>query len=316
MVTAIHAPERTASWALSIRALKSITTMAPLSLVRFTPKSNPAKILIGQPVESGLDVGVAIRNGLDVAVKVFSGPSVLSPGKETSVTETIGRLLSPLAQNEVGTIRCIGLNYKQHATEVKMDLPSIPTVFMKPSTSLGDPWPAPTILPKLTQLDNCGDYESELAVVIGKTAKNVGEAEALDYVLGYTAANDVSSRTSQLSQSQWSFSKGFDGACPIGPTLVSAHAIPDPSKLHIRGLKNGVVLQDCGIDDLIFSVPKLVSFLSQSTTLPAGTVILTGTPAGVGMARKPKETLQDGDEFAVEILPHIGTLINAFQNEQ
>lgn len=119
-----------------------------------------------------------------------------------------------------------------------MDLPSIPTVFMyvlkkppllkiakwsfsqfhdrKPSTSLGDPWPAPTILPKLTQLDNCGDYESELAVVIGKTAKNVGEAEALDYVLGYTAANDVSSRTSQLSQSQWSFSKGFDGACPIG----------------------------------------------------------------------------------------------------
>lgn len=86
----------------------------------------------------------------------------------------------------------------------------------KPNTALGDPWPAPTILPKLTQVDDCGDYESELAVVIGKTAKNVSEADALDYVLGYTACNDVSSRTSQLNQSQWSFSKGFDGACPIG----------------------------------------------------------------------------------------------------
>lgn len=86
----------------------------------------------------------------------------------------------------------------------------------KPDTSLGDPWPAPTILPKLTYQDDCGDYESELAVIIGKTAKNVSEADALDYVLGYTAANDVSSRTSQFAQSQWSFSKGFDGACPIG----------------------------------------------------------------------------------------------------
>ena len=186
----------------------------------------------------------------------------------------------------------------------------------KPNTSLGDPWPAPTVLPHLTQSDDCGDYESELGVVIGKAAKNVSEADAMSYVLGYTACNDISSRTSQFAQSQWSFSKGFDGACPIGPVLVSPSLIPDPSKLHLRGLKNGEVLQDCGTDDLIFSIPKLISFLSQSTTLPAGALIITGTPAGVGIVRKPKVTIKAGDEFAVEILPYIGTLVNTFENEK
>ncbi|KAI6780264.1 uncharacterized protein J7T54_003043 [Emericellopsis cladophorae] len=277
-------------------------------LVRFVPKSNTTKVLIGQPTQQELDIGAAVRKGQEVAAHVFSGSSVLAPGQNTGATETIERILSPLAQNEVGTIRCIGLNYKQHAAEVKMDMPTIPTVFMKPSTTLADPWPAQTILPKLTQADDCGDYESELAIVIGQTAKNVSEADAMNYVLGYTAANDISSRTSQLNQSQWSFSKGFDGACPIGPTLVSTSIVPDPCKLRIRGLKNGNV-------DMIFSVPKLVSFLSQGTTLPAGTVIITGTPAGVGLGRKPKETLREGDEFAVEILPHIGTLVNVFKNE-
>ncbi|KAJ4201364.1 hypothetical protein NW759_015681 [Fusarium solani] len=285
-------------------------------IVRFVPKSSPSRVLIGQPLQKALDVGVATRRGEPVLVDIFSGISILSPGKATGVIEIIDRILSPLAQEEVGTIRCIGLNYKQHAAEVQMDIPSTPIVFLKPATAIGDPWPAPTILPKLTQLDDCGDYESELAVIIGKTAKNVSEAEALDYILGYTAANDISNRTSQLNQSQWSFSKGFDGACPLGPVVVSTSVIPDISSLWLRGLKNGKVLQDCGINDLIFSVPKLVSFLSQSTTLPAGTVIITGTPAGVGLGRTPKETLRHGDEFAVEILPHIGTLFNVFENEE
>lgn len=205
---------------------------------------------------------------------------------------------------------------------------------MKPQTCVADPWPAPTVLPKQTLETDSGDYESELAVVIGKTCKNVSEAEALDYVLGYTASNDISSRAAQFAQTQWSYSKGFDGACPIGqynrhsimpvctetslgPTLVSTKAIPDPSKLKVRGLGNdGSVLQSCGTDDLIFSIPKIVSFLSQSTTLPPGTVIITGTPAGVGFAKKPKYTLKPGEEFRVEILPHIGTLINVFEAEK
>jgi 2-keto-4-pentenoate hydratase/2-oxohepta-3-ene-1,7-dioic acid hydratase in catechol pathway len=277
------------------------------------PKGNPAATLIGEPTDAALDVGVAVRQGQTVQVNVFAGASVLSPGAPTGTIETIGKLLAPLAPHEVGTIRCIGLNYKKHAVEVGMVLPDMPTVFLKPDTALTGP--GEIVLPRLTQLDNCGDYESELAVVIGRTAKNVSEADALDHVLGYTACNDVSSRTSQLSQSQWCFSKGFDGACPIGPTIVSKELIPDPSALHVRGIKNGVVLQDSGVDDLIFAVPKIISFLSQSTTLRPGTVIITGTPAGVGMGRSPKETLQEGDEFAVEILPHIGTLSNTFVNE-
>ena len=184
----------------------------------------------------------------DVEIDVFSGASVLAAGSPTGSKTLIGRVLSPLTQHEVGTIRCIGLNYKQHAAEVGMELPTVPALFMKPSTSLGGPWPVPTILPKITQLDDCGDYESELAVVLGKPAKNVSEADALDYVLGYAAANDISSRTAQFAQSQWNYSKGFDGACPIGPTLVSPQLIPDPSKLKVRGILNGKVMQDCGTE--------------------------------------------------------------------
>ncbi|KIW97924.1 uncharacterized protein Z519_01508 [Cladophialophora bantiana CBS 173.52] len=288
------------------RMLRKLAADLPWKrLVRFVPRADPSKVLIGQPQDDNVDVGIALRRGHDVPVSVFSGSSVLSPGRDTGTTAVVDRVLSPLAMSEVGTIRCIGLNYKQHAAEVNMALPTVPTVFMKPNTSLGDPWPAPTILPRLTQQDDCGDYEAELAVVIGRTAKNVSQADAMDHVLGYTACND----------SQWCFSKGFDGACPIGPALVSPSLIPDPSKLHLRGLKNGnQVLQDCETDDLIFSIPALISFLSQGTTLPPGTVIITGTPAGVGVVRKPKVTIRHGDEFHVEILPYIGTLVNVFEN--
>ncbi|KAE8341222.1 hypothetical protein BDV24DRAFT_174874 [Aspergillus arachidicola] len=285
-------------------------------LVRFVPKSNPSKVLIGEPVDAQLDVGLALYQGKEVSVRPFTGASVLNPGQKTESTEIISRILSPLSQNEVGSIRCIGLNYTSHAAEMKLSIPDVPTLFIKPPTALSDPWPAPTILPKITQVDNTGDYESEMVIVIGHDAKDVSEADALDYVLGYTAANDVSSRTSQMNQSQWCFSKGFDTSCPIGPALVSAALFPDASKFQIRGLKNGKVLQDCPLTDLIFSVPKLVSFLSQGTTLPAGTIILTGTPPGVGAAKNPKEFLKDGDEFAVELLPHVGTLVTKIENQK
>ncbi|KXX83446.1 Fumarylacetoacetate hydrolase domain-containing protein 2 [Madurella mycetomatis] len=284
-------------------------------LVRFVPKGDDSKILIGEPADSSIDVGAAVRKGEDVQVKVFSGKSVLDAGSPTGETAVIGRILSPLAQEEVGTIRCIGLNYKRHAEEAKMSIPDIPTLFLKPATCLADPWPAPTIIPKHTIASNTADYESELAVVLGKEAKNVSEADALDYVLGYTASNDISSRASQFAQTQWCYSKGFDGACPLGPVLVSKKLVPDVGKLKMRGLKNGKVVQESGLTDLIFSVAQVVSFLSQGTTLPKGTVIITGTPAGVGFAHKPQELLHDGDEFVVEILPHIGSLYNVMKNE-
>ncbi|KAK4140656.1 uncharacterized protein C8A04DRAFT_31835 [Dichotomopilus funicola] len=285
-------------------------------LVRFAPKGDDSKVLLGEPADVSIDVGAAVRKGEDVEVKVYSGTSVLDTGSPTGETAVIGRILSPLTQQEVGTIRCIGLNYKKHAEEAGMSIPEIPTVFLKPQTSLADPYPAPTIIPKHTIASDSADYESELAIVLGKDAKNVSEADALDYVLGYTASNDISSRASQFAQTQWCYSKGFDGACPIGPVLVSKKLVPDVGKLKLRGIKNGKVVQDSGLTDLIFSVEKIVSFLSQGTTLPKGTVIITGTPAGVGFAHKPQELLHDGDEFVVEIQPHIGSLYNVLQNEK
>ncbi|KAF4415063.1 fumarylacetoacetate hydrolase [Fusarium acutatum] len=283
-------------------------------LIRFIAKNEPSKILIGEPASASEDVGLAVRKGQDVWAYLFTGSSMLAPGNKTQQKVQIHRLLSPLAQHEVGTIRCIGLNYRQHAREVNLAIPTVPTVFLKPATSLNDPFPSPIPLPKISQSSDSADYEAELAVVIGKTCRNVIEDEAYDYVLGYTACNDVSSRAPQFRDSQWCFSKGFDGACPLGPTMVSCQMIPDPSTLKLRGLRNNQVVQDSDIDDLIFNVPRMISYLSQDTTLPAGTVILTGTPAGVGYGRSPRQTLKDGDEFAVEILPFIGTLTNMVKN--
>ncbi|CCC08304.1 unnamed protein product [Sordaria macrospora k-hell] len=286
-------------------------------LVRFVPKGDDSKVLIGEPVDSQVDVGAAVRKGEDVEVNVFSGTSVLDAGSATGNKAIIDRILSPVTAQEAGTIRCIGLNYKKHAEEAKMSIPDIPTLFLKPAPLLADPYPAPTIIPKHTIESDSADYESELAIIIGKDCKNVSEADALDYVLGYTASNDISSRASQFAQTQWCYSKGFDGSCPIGPVLVSKEVIGDDvGGLKLRGLKNGKVVQDSPLTDLIFSVREIVSFLSQGTTLPKGTVIITGTPAGVGFARNPKELLHDGDEFVVEILPHIGSLYNVMQNEQ
>ncbi|KPI38025.1 uncharacterized protein AB675_1127 [Cyphellophora attinorum] len=283
-------------------------------LVRFTNSKFPDRIRVGQPLSDSIDVGLAVAKGEQVHVALFSGRSVLSPGEPTGDTTTISHLYSPIARHETNTIRCIGLNYRSHAEEVKLLIPSTPSLFLKPSTCLADPWPtAPSILPRITRQHDCGDYEAELAVILGADAKNVPEETALDYVLGYTAANDISSRTPQFWTSQWDFSKGFDGSCPIGPTVVSKELIPDPGKLRLRGILNGNTMQDCGTDDLIFSVSKLVAFLSQGTTLPAGTVILTGTPAGVGMSRKL--SLKAGDEFHACIEPYVGTLINRFGDE-
>ncbi|KAB5535287.1 hypothetical protein GE09DRAFT_1063348 [Coniochaeta sp. 2T2.1] len=287
-------------------------------LVRFVPNSDPSAILLGEPVDAELDVGLALRKGEEVRAKVYSGKSALSPGSLTDRVETVDRVLSPLAEEEIGgSIRCIGLNYRQHAEEMSIPLPDVPTVFLKPAAALADPWPAPTPIPAHTLPSNSADYESELAVVISKTCKNVSVESAMDYVLGYTAANDISSRSAQFAQSQWCYSKGFDKSCPLGPVLVSKELVGDVGKLKMRGVKNGDrVLQECGLDDMIFSVAEVVSFVSQGTTLPAGTVIITGTPAGIGAGRTPKEWFGDGDEFVVEILPHIGSLVNVMQFEK
>lgn len=224
----------------------------------------------------------------------------------TGQTAVVRKLLAPV---EPANILCIGLNYREHAAESGAKIPSYPVLFMKPNTALNHPGD-PIRLPAC-QVDSEVDYECELAVVIGRTCRDVAEAEALGYVLGYTAANDVSARTWQIQRGGGQFvrGKGFDTFCPLGPALVTADEIPDPQALRLKTLLNGKTMQDHTTADMVFPVARLISFLSQDTTLVPGTVILTGTPQGVGFARKPPVWLQPGDEVVIEI-EKIGRLVN------
>ncbi|GJL64928.1 MAG: hypothetical protein NPIRA04_35820 [Nitrospirales bacterium] len=229
----------------------------------------------------------------------------------TDTTTTIQKLLAPVVPP---TIFCIGLNYRAHAEETGAKLPEHPVLFIKASNTLNNP-KDPIIIPKVAT--NEMDYECELAVIIGKSAKNVTEQDALDYVLGYTCANDVSARRWQKDGGgkQWCRGKSFDTFCPLGPHLVTKDQIPNPNALMIKTFLNGQTMQDSNTSDMIFDVSTLISFLSQSTTLLPGTVILTGTPSGVGFTRKPPVFLQDGDHVTIEI-EHIGALSNPVQKEK
>jgi len=213
-------------------------------------------------------------------------------------------LLSPVERP--GKIVAIGLNYLDHCRETNTPPPEKPLVFTKFTTSLNHPNKAIAWSDTLT---NEVDFEAELAVVIGKTARRVTEAKALDYVFGYTAANDVSARDIQLGDGQWVRGKSLDTFCPMGPVLVTADEIPNPQTLSIKCTLNGMVVQDSSTSEMIFSVAKLVSFCSDAFTLEPGDVILTGTPHGVGLSREPKLYMTNGDKVSVEI-ESIGQLSN------
>ncbi|KAK4052287.1 hypothetical protein OIO90_004368 [Microbotryomycetes sp. JL221] len=279
--------------------------------------NNEQTSYIGEPVDDKLDIGKTLFDNKPIQVYRYSGTSILNPGQRLSQTiDEIYQVDSPISQQQVGTIRCIGLNYLKHAQEANLTVPTKPVLFLKPSTSLTSTAPkGKIIVPKHTVSTDSADYESELGIIISKDCKNVDQQDAMNYVLGYTATNDVSSRTAQFETSQWCNSKGFDTACPVGPVIVSKDSIPDYTKLTMKGIKNGKVLQQTGLDDLIFSIPEIVSFLSQGTTLKAGTLILTGTPHGIGLFYEPKETLKHGDVFTVEISHGIGSLINRVEFE-
>lgn len=226
--------------------------------------------------------------------------------------EVTGKTIKPhklLAPINPTNLLCIGLNYRRHAEESKAAAPEFPVLFMKATTAVQNPGD-PIVLPRHLRSDEV-DYECELAVVIGRRCKNVSREQALDYVLGYTCANDVSARDWQIKRGggQWCRGKTFDTFAPLGPGLVLKDEIPDPAALKIRTILNGQVMQDWRCDDLIFDVPSLIAFLSGSTTLLPGTVILTGTPHGVGFARKPPVFLQPGDSVTIEI-DKIGALTN------
>ena len=226
--------------------------------------------------------------------------------RDTREVAVVEKLLVPIEPRD---IICIGLNYRKHADEGGQAIPEQPVVFMKNVGATQNPGD-PILLPRRLRSDAV-DYECELAVVISKPCLNVSKADALSYVLGYTCANDVSARDWQMKWGggQWCRGKTFATFCPLGPCLVTPDEIPNPNALKIKTILNGQVMQDWTTSDMIFDVPTLIEFLSGSTLLVPGTVILTGTPHGVGAARKPPVYLQPGDTVTVEI-ERIGALTN------
>ena len=216
------------------------------------------------------------------------------------------RLLAPL---EPAAIYAIGLNYRDHAAETGAPVPEYPVVFMKNIRAVIGPGEA-IRLPRLLRSDEV-DYEAELAVVLSRDCRNATRDNALSYVAGFTCANDVSARDWQKRRSggQWCRAKSFDTFCPLGPWVVTPDELPAPLHLDIVSLVNGSVMQRSNTAQMIFDVPALLEFLSADTTLPSGSVILTGTPHGVGMARQPPVWLHPGDTVSVEI-EGLGTLRN------
>ncbi|HMO83380.1 MAG TPA: fumarylacetoacetate hydrolase family protein [Lacipirellulaceae bacterium] len=267
-----------------------------MKIIRFLDADN--HICIGRLLDDG-------------SVRLLNG-DLFGALEETDRAAEVKKLLAPLTPS---AIFCIGLNYIRHAKEGGLEPPDFPVVFMKSPAAVqhpGEPIHLPRRLPS-TEVD----FECELAVVIGRTCKNATQDNALDYVLGYTCANDVSARDWQgkWGGGQWCRGKTFDTFAPIGPCLVTADEIPNPNNLPIRTVLNGEVMQDWNTEDMIFNVPRLVEFLSGSTTLPPATLILTGTPHGIGAARKPPIFLKPGDSVTVEI-DGIGKLTNSVIEEE
>ena len=246
-----------------------------------------------------------VLEGKSIAVmygEPFSGIGI--SGETVALADA--QLLAPVAPPSV---IAIGLNYRRHAEESGMGIPDHPQMFLKATSSVIGPDDAIRI-PKMAPTEV--DYECELCIVIGKAAKHVSEADALDYVLGYTCGNDVSARDCQLKlDAVWARGKSFDTFCPIGPWIETDL---DPDNCDITTRLNGEVVQNSNTSDMVFGCRKLVSWLSQVMTLAPGTIIMTGTPEGVGFARKPAVFLKDGDTVDIEVAG-IGALTNPVINE-
>ena len=259
--------------------------------------------------DAGGTVHLGVPTGPGSATRLEG--ALYGPLADTGESLSVARWLAPV---DPVNIFCIGLNYRAHAAETCATIPTNPIVFMKPTTALSGHL-APIVLPACCEHGPEVDYEAELGVVIGRSARDVPAARALDHVLGYTCVNDVSARRWQMhgGGGQWVRSKSFDSFCPIGPFLVTADEIPDPQALGIRCELNGQTLQDGHTGDMIFGVAELIARLSRDTTLLPGTLILTGTPAGVGFTRKPPLYLAAGDRVRVTI-DRIGSLENTVED--
>ncbi len=224
----------------------------------------------------------------------------------TSLAST--RLLAPIPRPP--KIICVGLNYRDHAIESKMEIPKVPTIFAKFATSVIGPGDA-IVLPKNSVKP---DYEAEFAFVIGKRGRHIPKERWQEHVFGYTNLNDVSARDYQMATTQWMMGKTFDTFAPFGPAIVTADEIPDPHALDIQMIINGEVLQNSNTSQLIFRIPELIEYLSSVFTLEPGDIVSTGTPSGVGFSRTPPRWLRPGDDVVVKI-SGLGELRNPVRAE-
>jgi 2-keto-4-pentenoate hydratase/2-oxohepta-3-ene-1,7-dioic acid hydratase in catechol pathway len=283
-------------------------------LVRYVSASD-GTVKYGQPILDSPDVDVAAlaeEGKLEVHVAEGENPLAARPGSQK---DQVKSLLGPFRVEDVPIIRCIGLNYKTHIKETGRPLPTCPTVFTKPAPAITD-HDSPIPIPKIAQ-EQC-DYEGELTILIGKDAYDVSPEDALNYVAAYTVGNDISARDWQREPGkagvvpQWSFSKSFDKYAPVGPVLVSSAVLGAADKQELQTIVNGEVRQKGNTSDLCHGVRDLVAFCSQGQTLQKGSLIMTGTPGGVGLFMKPPTFLKDGDVVEVEI-SGIGRLKNTIK---
>lgn len=276
-----------------------------MKLVTFAHKNSPSKLQLGILEGNRIIETEPAQN--DLLELISQG---IMPGhgeKSVAMTDTIIK-----APFRPAKIIGVGRNYAAHAEELGSDLPAAPLLFAKFSSSVighGEPivWSK--------SITSQVDWEGELAVIIGKTARNVDEATAMDYVFGYTVANDVSARDLQQNDGQWVRAKGLDTFCPLGPCVVTRDEISDPYRLTIKTTVNGQEMQNSSSGLMMFKIAHLVSYCSQAFTLNPGDIILTGTPAGVGKGMKPPKFLQSGDIVTVEI-DGIGKLTNTCRIEK
>jgi 2-keto-4-pentenoate hydratase/2-oxohepta-3-ene-1,7-dioic acid hydratase in catechol pathway len=247
------------------------------------------------------DMLAVLRGGAPARAKIENW--IYNPPADAAVSLDSIALLAPIPRPP--KLICVGLNYRDHALEAKMEIPKVPTIFAKFATAVIGPG-QPIVLPKNSTQP---DYEAEFAFVIGTGGRHISAEEWRQHVFGYTLLNDVSARDFQMATSQWMMGKTFDTFAPMGPHLVTADEIADPHALAIGLRINGEALQQSNTCQLIFKIPELVAYLSSVCTLEPGDVVSTGTPAGVGYARNPPRFLKPGDDVVISV-DQIGELRN------
>ncbi|MGC1298377.1 MAG: fumarylacetoacetate hydrolase family protein [Alloacidobacterium sp.] len=254
--------------------------------------------------DSVVDISSRFRNVLSVihgSAEALSAAESLISGSRIPLNKVT--LLAPI--QDPPRIFCVGLNYRDHAVESKMEIPKVPTIFMKLASALVGPGAAI----ELPSISKQPDYEAEFACVIGKGGSRIARDDWQEHIFGYTILNDVSARDVQLATSQWTLGKSFHTFAPLGPAIVTKDEIADPHALDVKLSIDGEVLQNSNTRELIFKLPDLIAYISSITPLQAGDIISTGTPAGVGLGRNPQRWLKAGETIAIEV-SGLGALVN------